>query len=413
MDVKNRIIGIADMQSFYVSVEKAKHPEYRNKPAVVAGDPERRSGIILAACPIAKRFGVTTAEPLWAALQKCPDLVILRPHMQLYIDVSLEITEIIERYTDQVEPYSCDEIFFDVTGSLKRFGPPLEIAAAIQRDINSSTGIYARVCLAENKVMSKVGLDIIAKKEPGGLFHMTREDWVKRIYPVPVRDMWMIGSRMNKHLNRMGIYTIGDLARSPLPRLTKRWGVNGEVIYRIANGLDDSPVSPDTHTNGQSAIGNGMVLPRDYREAGEIEVVLYELCSQVCRRARQKRVMGQVVSVGVQGADWDNPTGFSRQKKIEDPTNLSSEMFKAVKELFHRHWDGLPVRRVSVNLSQLSDDSIVQLSFFQDNEKQLRIEQTMDRIKDRFGDMAVLRASSLTAAGQAKDRAAKIGGHYK
>ncbi|KQY91045.1 DNA polymerase IV [Paenibacillus sp. Root52] len=404
---------LIDMQSFYASVEKAKMPQYENKPLAVAGDPARRSGIILAACPLAKAKGVSTAEPLWQALQKCPDLIIVRPHMQEYIEVSTQIMRIIEEFTDLVEPYSIDELFADVTGSLHLFGnDPISMAKQIQDKILNDTGVYARAGIGENKIISKLCCDMIAKKIKGGIFYLKKEELHLHIGDKPIRDMWGIGSRMEKHLWKMGVRTIRDLANTPLSKLRNKWGVNGEVIWRVANGYDDSPVTIDTHST-QKDIGNGMTLPRDYAESWEIEVVIQDICTEVCRRARKKGLMGSVVSVSVSGADFDHPTGFHRQVKLPDPTNITVDVCKMAKRIFHHYWDGQPVRRVGVSLSQLSDADTYQLTLFEDQETKRAIDKVMDDIKDRFGDIAILRASSITAAGQAIDRASKIGGHYK
>ncbi|GKS10090.1 hypothetical protein YDYSY3_10900 [Paenibacillus chitinolyticus] len=151
-----RVIMLADCQSFYASVEKAVHPQYRDKPVVVAGDPARRSGIILAACPLAKAHGVTTAERLGEALRKCPEAVVIRPHMEEYIKVSVQITAILQTYTDLVEPFSIDEQYLDVTGSLHLFGTPVEIARDIQQKVLQETGVWTRVGISENKVLAKI-----------------------------------------------------------------------------------------------------------------------------------------------------------------------------------------------------------------------------------------------------------------
>ncbi|OAB41437.1 DNA polymerase IV [Paenibacillus glacialis] len=410
---KSRTIMLIDMQSFYASVEKARVPSYENKPLVVAGDPERRSGIILAACPLAKAYGVTTAEPLWQALKKFPELIIVRPHMQEYIDVSMQIKRIIESFTDLVEPYSIDEMFADVTGSLHFFDDdPIDLARQIQNKIYLATRVVARAGIGENKVIAKLCCDMIAKKIPDGVFHLQKSELHKYIWDKPIRDMWGIGSRMQKHLWKMGIMTIGDIARTPLFKLRNKWGVNGEVIWRVANGLDDSPVTLAAH-NVQKDIGNGMTLPRDYSQAWEIEAVLLDICTEVSRRVRKKGLMGSVVSIGVSGADFDHPTGFHRQTKLDDPTNITTEVYDVAKKIFHRYWDRQPVRRVSVSLSGLSSAESYQLSLFDDKEHQRAIDKVMDDIKDRFGDISILRASSVTSAGQAVDRSAKIGGHYK
>lgn len=405
---------LVDMQSFYASVEKAHNPEYKDKPLVVAGDPARRSGIVLAACPIAKSFGISTADRMWEALNKCPDVVVIRPRMQTYIDVSMQITRILERYTDLVEPYSIDEQFIDVSGTLHLFQmSPEQLAADIQKQILLETGVWARAGIGANKILSKICCDLIAKKNKSGIFTLHKNDLEKYIWPFPVQEMWGIGSRMQQHLMRMGIRTIGDLARTPLTRLTKKWGVNGQVIWQVANGIDPSPVTTSSHQN-QKIIGNGMTLPRDYREAWEIDVVLLDLVTQVCRRCREKNLMGQVVSVNCSGADWDRPSGFSRQSKMLEPSSCTTVVYQEAKKIFHKFWDGLPIRRLGVSISDLSDDSVYQLCLFDDGqEKQRKIDQVMDRIKDKFGETAIVRASSFTEAGQTKDRAAKIGGHFK
>ncbi len=411
---KPRTIMLIDMQSFYASCEKVKYPQYKNSPLVVAGDPDRRSGIVLAACPIAKQYGVSTADRLWEALNKCPNLVVIKPNMQYYIDQSIQITKIVESFTDLVEQYSIDELFGDFTNSMHLFADnPIDLAKQIQMKIKETTGIYARCGISHNKIMAKVCCDIVAKKIDGGVFYLDKQGLEERVWPKPVEDLWGIGSKMRRHLNGMGVFTIGGLAKLPLTLLTKRWGVNGHVIWQCSQGIDDSPVTPNTFDNTQKGIGNGMVLPRDYADAYDIEVVLRELCSQVCRRARTSNLMGQVVSVSCSGADWDFPTGFHRQMKLNTATNLSMEMFAAVKKIFHQHWDKQPVRRLGVDLSQLKDDSVYQMDLFDDRDKLIKTEKVLDGIKNRFGETAILRASSLTNAGQARDRAAKIGGHYK
>jgi len=409
---KQRVIMLADCQSFYASVEKAKHPEYEGKPLVVAGDPERRSGIVLAACPLAKARGVTTAERLGEALGKCPDLIVAKPRMQEYIEYSLLITRIYESFTDMVEPYSIDEQFLDLTGSPRLFGGPEEAARRIQKQVLEQTGVYVRLGISTNKVLAKMACDNYAKKHPTGIFRLDPGRLEQTLWQLPVGKMFMIGSRMTAHLNRMGIETIGDLARAPLSRLRARWGINGEMIWRIARGCDDSPVTPDTHI-GQKGIGHQMTLPRDYETREELRVVLLELCELVCRRMRAKGKMGRTLAVGCQGADFDRPSGFFRQMTLPYPTQATNDAYRFACELLDRHWDGLPVRKVGVAMTGLQDDREYQLLLFDHREKYRALERATDRIKDKYGDDSIMRAVSLTEAGQAKDRARKIGGHYK
>jgi len=407
-----RIVFLADMQSFYASIEKAANPELRDKPIVVAGDPERRSGVVLAACPIAKAYGVTTAEALWQAQQKCRHLAVVRPRMETYIRISLQITRIFEAYTDLVEPYSIDEQFLDVTGSVKLFGDPWTIARDIRRRVRLETGINCRIGIGENKVLAKMACDNFAKKREEGIFWLKREELADTLWKLPIEKLFGVGSRMKRHFHRMGVYQIGQLANMSLPLLTRSWGVNGEVLWRTAHGLDDSPVSLQTHDT-QKGIGHHMTLPRDYHAAADIKVVLLELAEEVCRRARHKRLMGSVVSVGCRGADFDRAHGFWRQMKLGEATSDAGTVYEAACRLFDRHWQEAPVRSVGVHLGQLQPDNVVQLNLFADTEKQRSLACAMDQIRARYGNDAILRAVSLLGAGQARERARKIGGHYK
>ncbi|MBO8162346.1 MAG: DNA polymerase IV [Brevibacillus sp.] len=400
------------MQSFFASVEKAADPSLRDKPIVVAGDPERRSGVVLAACPLAKAYGVTTAEALWQAQQKCRHLVVVKPRMEMYVRMSLQITRIFESFTDLVEPYSIDEQFLDVTGSLALFGDPLSIARQIRERVWLETGIVCRIGISENKVLAKMACDNFAKKQPQGVFWLKRNELAETLWPLPVEKLFGVGSRMKRHFHRIGVYTIGQLARLSPEVLIRRWGANGEVLWRTANGLDDSPVSPRTHAT-QKGIGHHMTLPRDYYTAAEIKVVLLELCEEVCRRARSKRLMGSVLSVGCRGADFEAATGFWRQMKLFEPTHDAMTLFAAACRLFEQHWQHTPVRSIGVSLSQLVADDTYQLSLFEDKPRQRALAAAIDGIRARYGNAAVLRAVSLLDAGQARERARKIGGHYK
>jgi nucleotidyltransferase/DNA polymerase involved in DNA repair len=416
-----RTVLLADCESFYASIEKAEHPECRDKPVVVAGDPKRRSGIILAACPLAKRFGVTTAERLGSALSKCPDLVVMRPRMQHYIEVSLLISEIYREYSDLVEIFSIDEQFIDVSGSLGRLGDPESIARSIQHKVKQQTGVRVRIGIGPNKILAKAATDIWAKKNESGIFVLPASDIEKKLWQEPVGKMFGVGSRMKKHFARLGMTTIGDVARTPLPRLKEKFrlrfgkqsDIHAEVMWRTANGLDDSPVTPGTFHTPPKSIGHMMTLPRDYTRPDEIETILLELAEEVCRDCRHKGYMGGVVTVSCMCSPYEVPTGFSRQMKMPDPTHHTNTVFEAAKMLFYRHWDGMPVRRMGVTLSSLTDDQTYQLTLFEDQVKTRALDQAIDAIKDRYGSSAIIRASSKTTSGQALERAQKIGGHYK
>lgn len=418
---EDKVIMLADCLSFYASVEKAANPHYADKPLVVAGDPQRRSGIVLAACPLAKRRGVTTAETLRTALAKCPELIVVKPRMQKYIDVSIQITEIFKEFSDLVEPYSIDEQFIDVTGSRRLFGSPMSIAAAIQRRVLEETGVYTRLGISYSKATAKMACDLWAKKNGSGLFELTRGSLPDALWPLPIAKLFMVGSRMTAHFTTMGFSTIGQLAQTPLPELKRRMkarfnrncDIDAELYWRLANGIDGSPVSPHTHLTPPKSVGHQMTLPRDYRSAADIGVILLELAELVCQHCRGLGFMGSVVSVGCHGTDYDHPAGFSRQMKMDEPTNATNRVYEAALKLFRKHWEGEAVRRVGMGLSGLTGEDEYQLELFDDRDRYRQLERTTDALKLKYGDAIIMRAVSRTDAGQAEDRARKIGGHFR
>jgi len=409
--MKEKVIFLVDMESFYATVEKVTNNQYKDKPLVVAGDPKKRSGIILAACPLAKKFGIKTAEPLGEAIKKCPEVVVVQPHMQKYIDVSIVISSIMERYTDMIEPFSIDEQFMDVTGSQKLFGSRYEIAKLVQESIFNETGVRARIGIGKNKILAKLACDNFAKKNPEGIFEL-REDNLHMLWERPIGKMFGVGSRMEKHLQGMGIFKIGTLANFPLEILKKRWGINGEVLWQTANGIDYSPVKVTTHSK-QKAIGHHMTLPRDYETADEIKVVLLELSTEVARRCRAKGYLGTTITCSIRGADFDFPTGFHRQMTLAFPTNYDLDIFNGVYKLFLDNWDRRPVRSVGVSITNLQKDEEYQIDLFNDYLPKENLNIAIDKVWNKYGRTALFRASSLTKAGQATERAKKIGGHYK
>ena len=311
-----RTIALIDCQSFYASVEHAAHPEYDGMPVAI-GDPERRSGIVLAACPIAKAKGVTTAERNSEALSKCPDLVIIRPRMEEYLRVSLQITNIYRTFTDLVEVFSVDESFLDLTGSLHLFGGPEYTAKQIQRKVMMETGVYVRAGISSTKILAKQATDNFAKKHPEGIFVLPKEKIEEILWPLPIHNMYMVASRMTQHLMMMGIQTIGDLARRDLGKLKQqmrqKFGKNSDIkaeyYWRIANGIDDSLVRSGVFSE-QKSIGAGRALQtHKYTKAWQVLVMLFELCCIVGRRARQNGVIGYVVGLHC-STDFG---GFSRQ----------------------------------------------------------------------------------------------------
>lgn len=417
---KGRIVLLSDCQSFYASVEKAAHPEYKDKPVAV-GDPTRMNGIVLAACPIAKVRGVTTASRVGEALTKCPDLVVIRPRMGTYIKVSLLISQIYRSYTDLVEPYSIDEQFLDVTGSLNFFGGTLQdMIHSIQQHVLLSTGVWTRIGVGSTKILAKMANNF-AKKKADGIFKLDYDNIGEELWPLPVQEMFMVGSRMARNFYRMGITTIGDIAQMDLGELKRRMrttmgkqsDIQAEYYWQTARGVDPSPVVTGIRHQIKS-VGHGKALRWNlYTRLPEIEVVLLELVIEVCQRARRYRYMGSVVSIAVSETDGNTSNSYTRQMTLPEPSALTHEVAAAAYRLFVDHWTGMPVSRLAISISQLADDSVMQLTLFEDRIRTYHREQAIDQIKTRYGSRALIRASSLLESGVALERAEQIGGHYK
>lgn len=406
-----KIIFLVDMQSFFVSVEQQLHGYSPSTPIVVSGDPSRPSGVILAACPLAKRAGVKNGERLREARMKCPHLTVTPPHMEDYLNYSIQITRFLETFTELVEPYSIDEQFMDVTGSVHLFGDAQKTAQKVQELIDKKLGIRARLGIGTNKVLAKMACDLFAKRNADGVDTLTLDQLSDKLWPLPIEDLFRCGRKMSIHLRARGIQTIGDFAAMDAETVRKEWGVHGQVLWMNARGVDYSPVSTET-LEGRKAIGSGMTLPFDYIHKQDLHTVLLELCEEICRRARKLHLAGKTISVAFSGKNGS----FHRSSTRHEATSITMEVFETAAGIVQSQWKHHPVRRVHVSLSSLTPDDSLQLSLLEDvNEKSSRhqIGYTMDKLKEKYGATAVIRASSLLKSGQAEERASRIGGHYK
>lgn len=244
----------------YASVEMLYHPEYVGKPLAVGGDSEARHGIVLTANYIAKRSGVKTGMALWQAKQVCPDLIFVPPRMDLYLKFSSMLREIYSEYTNQVEPYGCDEAWLDVTDSFSLKGDGRKIAEEINRRVKKELGITVSIGISWNKIFAKLGSDY---KKPDGITEFNRTNYRELIWKLPVSDLLYVGRSTNRTLQKYGIRTIGELARTDPSFLERQLGKMGLVIYSFANGWDDSPVSVEGYQAPIKSIGNSTTTPRD------------------------------------------------------------------------------------------------------------------------------------------------------
>lgn len=388
-----RAILLADMNAFFASVHQALDPTLKGRPVIVGGDPARRHGVVLTASYEAKAKGVKTGMTVYEAQRLCPEGIFLQPQHHLYIHFSTRILQIMRDFTPLVEPFSIDEAFLDVTGCQRLFGSPVEIAQKLKKRIREEVGVRCSIGIGPNKLLAKMAAGL---EKPDGLTVLDRGDIPGRLWPLPVRELFGVGPRYEHHLKLFNIHTIGDLARFPVEILKKRFGVNGELLWQCANGIDLSPVDPDSLAIVKS-IGQQITLPRDYRTHREIQVVLLELADLVAQRVRAGGYAGRTVVLSLKD------TGFaclSRMKTLPEPTDLARDIYRAATELLKRYWpDGWPVRMVGVTLAGLLPGRLEQLTLFGEKEKVRSSEKTCDYIRSRFGENAIFRAVSLTRAG--------------
>ncbi len=410
---RNDVLCI-DMRSFYASIECVKRGlDPKAALLAVVGDTSRRGSIVLAASPsLKKKHGISNVSRFFE-LPEDPELVIAPAHMGDYLAVSVEITKMMKNFVpkEAIHVYSVDELWVTVNGLRTLYGSPYEIAELIQSRIREQFGIECVVGIGDNKFLAKVVMDIHAKKASDGIAECRYEDVEELLWPCDIHEIWGIGSRMTRNLNRMGIVTLGQLAKHPLKYLKKNYGIMGEQLYWHAWGIDLSPVYGNFVKTEQKSYGHGITLLRDYQKE-EIFACLLDLCEEACRRARYDDKEGRTVHLGI-GYSTETGGGFSRSLSVQMPTNSTMEVYHMCLRLFNRFYDGSSkIRRASVALTNLGEETDVQLSLFEDRSKEKALGAVMDTIRDRYGSTALLRASSYTSGGIIPERSQKIGGHY-
>jgi DNA polymerase-4 len=390
----NRTVLHSDLNNFYASVELLFHPELKGKPVAVAGDAEARHGIVLAKNYEAKARGVQTAEPLWQAKNKCPEIVFVAPHYELYEKYSRWAREIYYEYTDMIEPFGLDECWLDVTGSLSIFGDGKFIADSIRRKMKKELGLTVSVGVSFNKVFAKLGSDM---KKPDATTVIEPHDFREKIWGLPASDMLFVGTKTYNKLKRFGILTIGDLARTDPKLLECLFGKNGRRLYDYANGRDQSPVAISGETPPPKSIGNSTTPPRDLVDDNDIDIILYQLCESVSARMRREGVVCKTVQLHVRYSDLHT---LERQTKLDYPNRTAKTLYEAARYLMKKHrLLGEPIRSLGVRASDLEWNFAEQLSFLpdvMDIQRAEVIENTVDRLREKYGSPALRRGIMLT-----------------
>ena len=387
-----RVIFHCDLNCFFASVELLDKPALWDVPVAVCGDPKSRHGIILAKNEPAKKRGVQTAETVWQAKKKCPVLVLLPPHHELYAVYSRRVNEIYGRFTDLVEPFGIDESWLDVTGSLHLFGGDARaLADRIRATVKAETGLTVSVGVSFNKVFAKLGSDL---KKPDATTVIPPEGWRDIVWPLPVGDMLFAGRSTQRVLGQYGIETIGQLAACPEEMAEQLLGKMGGQLWRYANGLDNSPVRPGYQREPVKSVGNGTTFPSDLVRWEQIRQGLAPLCDSVATRLRRQRLYAGGVSVTLKGADFKT---VSRQTRLDEPTHLMRDIWETAQELARQIWKApAPIRAMTVTALYVTEDGqayrqmdLLGQASAKRSERQEKLESAVDAIREKYGSGAI------------------------
>ena len=378
-----------DMDAFYASVEERDRPELVGKPVIVGGTPEGR-GVVAAANYVARKFGVHSAMPAVTAHRLCPHGVFLRPRMEYYAEVSDQFRAIFEKYTPLVEPLSLDEAFLDVTGSERLFGPAKDIGRMIKQEIREHLRLVASVGVAPNKFLAKIASDL---KKPDGFVVVEPDRVPEFLDPLPVGRLWGVGKVTGQVFEKLGIHRIGQLRRMPVELLRHHFGSSGDHLGELAQGIDERPVVPEQEAK---SISHETTFAKDLEDPEIMRAWLLELSEQVGCRLRRHRLKGRTVHLKVRFGDFHTIT---RAQTLSQPTNVTQEIWQTAAQMFAERLPArrLQIRLLGVGMSGFEHPAMVQLSLFPEveNERQARLDEVADQIKEKFGQAGLQRALGM------------------
>ena len=385
MKGKKRVILHSDLNNFFASVEIALHPEYAGKPLIVCGDPKKRHGIVLAKNEEAKKYGIKTAETVYSALKKCPELLLVDSHFHEYKRYSEKVKAIYSRYTEKIEECSIDECALDMTESVALFGSGEEIAERIRREVKQELGLTVSVGVSFNKVFAKLASEL---KKPDAVTVISEANLKNVVFPLSVRELLFVGASTEKTLASIGVHTIGDLARADETLLIGKLGKRGRQLMVYARGEDDEPVHWQKTSEDLKSIGNSATLPKDITDREEVKRWFFALAESVASRQRAANVgRAGTVHIVVRNERLED---FSWQKKVQ-PTALCGDIAKTAFELFCEHYPmGARVRMLGVTVSGF-DYHIEQLTIGEtlgggeNYEKRERMENAVAKLREKYG----------------------------
>ena len=386
----------------YRTLVEGRTPDLREIPSVIANDKNLRTSIVLAKSTPAKKYGVKTGEPLGMARDKCPNLVVAEPDYALYVSSSRRLMALLREVSPVVEQYSIDEAWVDMTGMEGLYGPPVLAAQHLRDRIFSTLGFTVNIGISCNKLLAKMAGEL---EKPNKVITLFPQELSRKLWPLPVGALYSVGRATASKLTASQIRTIGDLAKTDLTRVQKLVGVKmGKLIHDYANEMDSSPVLAEPEA--VKGYGNSVTLEEDVTDTAQANKILLALCDSVASRMRADGRRCSCVTVTIRGNDFRNK---SHQRKLPEPTDVTAEVFALSKTLFSELWDGYtPLRLLGVTLGDISDNETVQLSMFQDDQKDRarKLDQTVDQLRSKFGVTAISR-------GSVTDATKRVGRKYK
>lgn len=386
----DRVIFLVDMNAFFISCEQTRHLEIAGKPAAVAGNPENRTGIILTANYEARKYGIRTTMVLREAFKLCPDLIVIPPDHYFYEQKSREVMDVLSLYTPVIEQNSIDEAWLDMTGCSNLFGEPIETAKSIMKRINRELNLWCSIGISENKFLSKMASEMM---KPHGITELWKKDIKEKMWPLPVNYMYGVGKQTALKLNSMGIYSIMDLARYDRGNLVKKLGKMGDELSLLANGMDSSPVKPNSEDTMKS-IGRSTTLPRDTVDIEYAKTVLLELSDDVGMSARKYGKKGRTVQITIK---YSNFKSITRQSTVP-ATYLVKDIYNAGTKLLDKNWSNEPIRLLGISISGFENCESEQISLFnlndisndmKDGNKTDLLENTIFNIRNKYGSSII------------------------
>ena len=391
-----RLVFHVDVNSAYLSWEAARRvangeSDLRLIPAVIGGDREKRTGVVLAKSIPAKKLGIKTGEPIGMALRKCPDLIMAKPDFQLYEMNSKKFMDICREYAPVVEKASVDECYLDMSGTHRIYPDPIALAHTIKDRIRNEFGFTVNIGIGENKLLAKMASDF---EKPDKVHTLFLQEIPQKMWPLPVGELFTVGSSTAAKLKQAKIMTIGDLAHADLARVQKIVGMKmGKHIYDYANGIDPSPVLAEPEEAKGYSIST--TLEEDVKKVTQAYPVLLALADSVTARIRSDGAKAHCIAVTIRDNSFKTR---SHQRSLENPTDISKEVYETSKELFDELWDGAtPLRLLGIAMTNITREETAQFSLFPDEkkEKARKIDKAKDALNAKFGTATIVRGSSM------------------